>query len=103
MRTFKKISKERAYNIIREPIVTEKSTMGSAYSQVTFHVAKDATKPEIHQAVELLFDVKVRGVNTILRKGHTKRFRGRFGKQNDIKKAIVRLKEGQTIDVGSTL
>ncbi len=89
------------YDIIRNPVVTEKSTLGSQHVQVTFNVPKTATKPEIKTAVETLFEVKVKGVNTLVAKGKTKRFRGIIGKRNDTKKAIVTLEDGQTIDVGT--
>ena len=89
------------YDIIRNPVVTEKSTLGSQHGQVTFNVPKTATKPEIKTAVETLFEVKVKGVNTLVAKGKTKRFRGIIGKRNDTKKAIVTLEDGQTIDVGT--
>ena len=96
-----KVSDERAYELLRAPIVTEKSTRGSEFGQVTFQVPVDASKPEIKQAVERLFEVKVRAVNTILIKGKTKRFRGRPGRRSDYKKAVVTLAEGQTIDLMS--
>lgn len=96
----KKEVQEWMYDIVRHPLVTEKSTMGSQYSQVTFSVAKEATKPHIKQAVETLFDVKVKGVNTMVMKGKTKRFRGREGVRSDVKKAIVTLEDGQMIDFG---
>ncbi len=94
-----KISKARMYEIIRAPVVTEKSTMGSEHSQVTFEVAMDATKPEIAAAIEGLFDVKVVAVNTLRTKGKVKRFRGFVGRRSDTKKAMVTLKKGQSIDV----
>lgn len=90
---------ERMYEIIRAPVITEKATMGSEHGQVTFLVPMDATKPEIKEAVEVLFKVKVRGVNTVVQKGKTKRFRGHLGRRNDTKKAIVSLADGQTIDI----
>lgn len=93
----------RDYDVIVRPLVTEKSTMGSEHSKVTFVVAPDATKPEIKHAVEALFKVSVEDVNTLILKGKTKRFRGRLGKRNDTKKAIVTLKEGQTIDIATGL
>jgi large subunit ribosomal protein L23 len=93
------MNKERMYNIILAPVITEKSTQGSEHNQVTFRVVKDATKPEVKAAVEALFDVKVKAVNTLNQKGKIKRFRGRLGKRNDVKKAIVTLEEGQMIDV----
>ena len=91
------------YDVIVSPVITEKSTMASENNQVVFKVAKNATKPEIKKAVESLFDVKVKSVNTLVRKGKLKRFRGILGKQNDIKKAIVTLVEGQSIDVTTGL
>jgi len=93
------VSAERAYEVLRAPIVTEKSTRGSEFSQVTFEVPLDATKPEIKLAVERLFEVEVRAVNTIRVKGKTKRFRGRPGRRSDYKKAVVTLAEGQSIDL----
>ena len=90
---------ERMYDIILSPVVTEKSTMGSENDQVTFKVTLDATKPEIKQAVEKLFGVKVKAVNTLVQAGKTKRFRGRPGRHSDFKKAIVTLAEGQQIDL----
>ncbi len=94
-----KISKARMYEVIRAPVVTEKSTMGSEHSQVTFEVAMDATKPEIAAAIEGLFDVKVVAVNTLRTKGKVKRFRGFVGRRSDTKKAMVTLQKGQSIDV----
>ena len=88
-----------AYDVILAPVITEKSTMASEANQVVFKVRRDATKPEIKAAVEQLFKVKVLAVNTINRKGKTKRFRGLKGKQQDVKKAIIRLAEGDRIDV----
>ncbi|NFV81782.1 50S ribosomal protein L23 [Magnetospirillum aberrantis] len=95
----KTISKERMYDIIRAPVITEKATMGSEYNQVTFKVPLDASKPEIKAAVEGVFGVKVTAVNTIVAKGKVKRFRGRVGQRSDVKKAIVTLAEGNSIDV----
>jgi len=92
------LSKERAYDTIIRPVVTEKSTMGNENGQVSFVVAKTASKPQIKAAVEMLFDVKVTAVNTMITKGKTKMFRGRPGRRNDVKKAVVTLAEGQTID-----
>src|SRR5262245_38930357 len=88
-----------AYDIILAPVSTEKSGMASESNQVVFKVRRDATKPAIKAAVEQLFKVKVLSVNTILRKGKTKTFRGMRGKQQDVKKAIVKLAEGDKIDV----
>jgi large subunit ribosomal protein L23 len=88
-----------AYDIILSPVITEKSSMASEANQVVFKVRRDATKPEIKAAIEQLFKVKVVGVNTLLRKGKAKQFRGVKGKQQDIKKAIVTLADGEKIDV----
>jgi large subunit ribosomal protein L23 len=93
------VSKERQYELVRAPVITEKATLGSEHNQVTFRVPLDATKPEIKIAVEQLFDVKVLAVNTLRQKGKTKMFRGRRGRRSDYKKAVVRLEEGQSIDV----
>jgi large subunit ribosomal protein L23 len=90
---------ERLYAIILQPVITEKSTRNSEFNQVTFKVTNDATKPEIKQAVEMLFRVKVKAVNTLNQKGKVKRFKGRIGRRSDTKKAIVTLAEGQSIDV----
>ncbi len=87
------------YDVILGPVITEKSTMMSEHNQVVFRVPLTATKPEIKAAVEGLFDVKVEDVNTIRVKGKTKRFKGIKGRRNDYKKAMVRLAEGQSIDV----
>lgn len=92
---------EQDYTTLVKPVVTEKSMMGSQHGQVTFHVAPEATKPQIKRAVEALFGVKVMAVNTIVTKGKTKRFKGILGRRSDVKKAIVTLAEGQTIDVGT--
>ena len=93
------ISKERMYDIVQAPVITEKATMGSEHGQVTFRVPLNATKPEIKAAIEGIFDVKVDAVNTLVVKGKTKRFRGLKGKRSDVKKAIVTLAEGSHIDV----
>jgi large subunit ribosomal protein L23 len=93
----------RHYDVIRAPAITEKSTFVSENNQVVFNVAKDASKPEIKAAVEALFGVKVKAVNTLVRKGKTKRFKTTIGKQQDVKKAIVTLVEGQTLDVTTGL
>ena len=93
----------RHYDVIVSPVITEKSTMASEANQVMFNVAGNATKPEIKGAVEALFNVKVKAVNTLVRKGKVKRFRGMIGKQNDVKKAIVTLVDGETIDVTTGL
>ncbi len=93
----------KSYDIIRKPIITEKSTMASEHNQVIFEVATNATKPEIKSAIEELFKVKVKAVNTILTKGKSKKFRGRPYRRSDTKKAIVTLVEGHSIDVTSGL
>lgn len=91
----------RDYDVILSPVITEKSTMASEHNQVVFRVATDATKPEIKGAVERLFGVKVKKVQTVLTKGKVKRFRGRLGKRVDVKKAYVTLVEGETLDVST--
>ena len=98
-RTIKSVRRERIYDIVRRPVITEKATRGSEHNQVTFKVALDASKPEIKLAVEALFDVKVTSINTLRVKGKEKRFKGRLGRRSDYKKAIVTLNEGQHIDV----
>ena len=95
------ISKERMYEVLRRPVITEKSTMISEHNQVTFRVAMDATKPEIMAAVEGVFGVKVKAVNTLRTPGKVKRFRGRLGRRPEVKKAMVTLAEGQSIDVAT--
>jgi len=95
--------KEKDYKTILAPVITEKATNGSANNQVTFRVAGSATKPDIKEAVEKLFNVKVDAVNTHNRKGKTKRFRGRKGKRSDVKYAIVSLAEGSVIDITTGL
>ncbi|MBF0269432.1 MAG: 50S ribosomal protein L23 [Alphaproteobacteria bacterium] len=94
-----KLSKERMYDLVRSPVITEKATMGSEHGQVTFRVPLSATKPEIKAAVEGIFNVKVTAVNTLVAKGKTKSFRGRKAIRSDVKKAMVTLAEGQSIDV----
>ena len=89
----------QAYDIVRRPVITEKSSRASEHGQVMFRVPLTATKPQIRKAVELVFGVKVTAVNTIRLAGKVKRFRGRLGQRNAVKKAIVTLAEGQTIDV----
>jgi large subunit ribosomal protein L23 len=91
------------YDAIRRPIITEKATMVSEHNAVVFEVQKAATKPEIKAAVESLFGVKVKAVNTLLTKGKVKRFRGRPGRRNDVKKAYVTLEDGYAIDVTTGL
>jgi len=93
----------RHYDVIVSPVITEKSTMASENNQVVFNVAKKATKPQIKAAVEALFGVKVTGVNTLVRKGKVKRFRGTIGTLSDVKKAVVTLKDGDSIDVATGL
>ncbi|KHJ55087.1 LSU ribosomal protein L23P [Aureimonas altamirensis DSM 21988] len=93
----------RHYDVITSPVITEKSTLVSEQNQVIFNVPGDATKPEIKAAVEQLFGVKVKAVNTLVRKGKVRRFRGRPGRQSDQKRAIVTLAEGQSIDVSTGL
>jgi large subunit ribosomal protein L23 len=89
----------RDYDVIVGPVITEKATRVSEHGQVVFKVRLDANKAEIKQAVQNIFGVQVLAVNTLVQKGKTKRFRGRPGKRNDVKKAFVRLAEGQSIDV----
>jgi large subunit ribosomal protein L23 len=91
------------YDVIRSPVITEKATVLSEHSQVVFKVRKSATKPQIQEAVERLFNVKVKAVNTLNRKGKKKKFRGVAGRQSDVKRAIVTLMEGHTIDVTTGL
>ena len=98
-----KLSRERMYDILSSPVITEKATLASEHNQVTFRVPLSVTKPEIKLAVEGLFGVEVLSVNTLVQKGKTKRFRGVAGRQKDIKKAVVRLAEGQSIDVTTGL
>lgn len=94
-----KLGYDRIFEVIRAPVITEKATLGSENGQVTFRVALDATKPQIKAAVEELFSVKVKAVNTLRQSGKHKMFRGRPGRRSDYKKAIITLEEGQTIDV----
>jgi large subunit ribosomal protein L23 len=89
----------KGYDVIKSPAITEKATMLSANNQVVFNVARDATKTQIKAAVEKLFGVKVEAVNTLVRKGKFKRFKGRAAMQSDVKKAVITLVEGQSIDV----
>ena len=95
--------KPELYDVIRKPIITEKSTMASEQNAVVFEVAIDAAKPKIKEAVEALFGVKVKAVNTTVTKGKVKRFRGQLGKRKDVKEAYVTLEEGNTIDVSTGL
>jgi len=93
------MNREQMYDLILGPVITEKSTRASEHNQVTFRVRKEATKPQVKEAIEGLFGVKVKAVNTLNQKGKVKRFRGRLGKRNDVKKAIVTLEEGHSIDI----
>ncbi len=93
--------RESMYDLIRSPVVTEKSTQGTENNQVTFRVSRDATKPQIKTAVEGLFGVKVTKVNTLNMNGKVKMFKGRPGKRADYKKAIVTLAEGDSIDIST--
>ncbi|MBI4273648.1 MAG: 50S ribosomal protein L23 [Rhizobiales bacterium] len=93
----------RFYDVILAPVITEKATMASEHNKVVFKVAKTATKPQIKEAVEKLFDVKVKSVNTLIRKGKAKAFRGSFGIQSNTKRAVVTLEEGHRIDVTTGL
>ena len=94
---------ERSYDVILAPVITEKATILSEQNKVVFRVAMDSTKDEIARAVESLFSVQVMKVNTLITKGKKKRFRGRVGVRSDVKKAIVTLAEGQSIDVTTGL
>ena len=96
-------SDPRHYDVIIAPVITEKATNASEHNQVIFRVRKTATKPQIKEAVEKLFDVKVKSVNTLVRKGKNKVFRGNYGSQSDTKRAIVTLEEGHRIDVTTGL
>ena len=95
--------KAEHYDIIRKPLVTEKSTMASENGAVVFEVSIDSNKPQIKEAVEALFGVKVKAVNTSITKGKQKRFKGVLGRRKDVKKAFVTLEEGNTIDVTTGL
>ncbi|MFN3971648.1 MAG: 50S ribosomal protein L23 [Gemmobacter sp.] len=96
-------AKPEHYDLIKKPIITEKATMASEHGAVVFQVAMDATKPQIKEAVEAVFGVKVKAVNTSILKGKEKKFRGRPGSRSDRKKAYVMLEEGNTIDVTTGL
>ena len=96
-------SDPRHYDVIIAPVITEKATMASEHNKVMFKVAKHATKPQIKEAVEKLFDVKVKQVNTLVRGGKFKAFKGRLGELQDTKRAIVTLEEGHKIDVTTGL
>jgi large subunit ribosomal protein L23 len=93
----------RHYDILIAPVITEKATAASEHSKVVFKVARNATKPQIKEAVEKLFDVKVKSVNTLIRKGKTRVFKGRPGVLQDSKRAVVTLEEGHRIDVTTGL
>ena len=97
------ISKSEYYDVIRKPIVTEKATMASETGAVVFEVAMASNKPMIKEAVEALFNVKVKAVNTTITKGKTKRFKGTLGRRKNTKKAYVMLEDGNTIDVSTGL
>jgi large subunit ribosomal protein L23 len=97
------MSKEHFFNVIRGPAITEKGTMVSDRNQVVFNVTADATKPQIKAAVEGLFGVKVKAVNTLVRKGKVKRFKGKTARLSDVKKAFVTLVEGEKLDVTTGL
>ena len=96
-------AKPEHYDLIRKPVITEKATMASEHGAVVFNVAMSATKPQIKEAIEAIFSVKVKAVNTTITKGKTKKFRGRPGERSDKKKAYVMLEEGNTIDVSTGL
>jgi len=96
-------SDPRHYDVIIAPVITEKATMASEHNKVMFKVARTATKPQIKEAVERLFDVKVKSVNTLIREGKVKTFKNRLGQQSDVKRAIVTLEEGHRIDVTTGL
>ena len=95
--------KPEHYDLIRKPIITEKATNASEHGAVVFEVAMDATKPQIKEAIEALFNVKVKAINTSITAGKAKKFRGRPGRRRDMKKAYVTLVEGNTIDVTTGL
>ena len=96
-------SDPRHYDVIIAPVITEKATMASEHNKVTFKVARNATKPQIKEALERLFDVKVKRVNTLIRAGKMKTFKNRLGQQSDVKRAVVTLEEGHRIDVTTGL
>ena len=96
-------NKAEHYDVIRKPVITEKATMASEANAVVFEVAPDAHKPQIKEAIEALFGVKVKAVNTSITKGKVKRFKGKLGTRKDVKKAYVTLEEGNTIDVTTGL
>jgi large subunit ribosomal protein L23 len=96
-------SDPRHYDVIIAPVITEKATMASEHNKVMFKVRKNATKPQIKEAIEKLFDVKVKSVNTLIRGGKWKTFRNKIGRQSDVKRAIITLEEGHRIDVTTGL
>jgi large subunit ribosomal protein L23 len=96
-------SDPRHYDVILSPVITEKATMASEFNKVTFKVRRNATKPQIKEAVEKLFDVKVKNVNTLVRQGKIKAFKNKLGQQSDVKRAVVTLEEGHRIDVTTGL
>ncbi len=96
-------AKPEHYDVIRKPVVTEKATLASEHGAVVFEVAMESNKPQIKEAVEALFGVKVKAVNTMITKGKVKRFKGSLGRRNHVKKAYVTLEEGNTIDVSTGL
>ena len=96
-------SDPRHYDVIIAPVITEKATMASEHNKVVFKVRKNATKPQIKEAVEKLFDVKEKNVNTLVRRGKMKTFKNKIGQRSDVKRAIVTLEEGHRIDVTTGL
>ena len=96
-------SDPRHYDVILSPVITEKATMASEHNKVMFKVARNATKPQIKEAIEKLFDVKVKNVNTLIRRGKVKTFKNKVGQRSDVKRAIVTLEEGHRIDVTTGL
>jgi large subunit ribosomal protein L23 len=96
-------SDPRHYDVILSPVITEKATMASEHNKVMFKVRRDATKPQIKEAIEKLFDVKVKNVNTLVRRGKVKTFKNKVGQRSDVKRAIVTLEEGHRIDVTTGL
>lgn len=99
----KKAIDPRHYDVIVSPVITEKATTSAELNKVVFRVSRDATKPQIKAAVEKLFDVKVTAVNTLVTKGKVKAFKGRLGQRSDVKKAVVTLAEGHSVDVTTGL
>ena len=96
-------SDPRHYDVIVSPVITEKATMASEHNKVVFKVRRNATKPQIKEAVEKLFDVKVKSINTLVRQGKKKAFKNKIGQLSDVKRAIVTLEEGHKIDVTTGL